>query len=161
MEQLIRLLKRLGHGVIVVIAILWFFIDIIFLSFIRPLRDRIMRWWWMQKVRTWVCALGPYGSLAVFAVPVLVLEPIKPLGALLWHHGHHREATMIIIAGELTKLTIVDQLFDMTKPKLMTFRWFAWAYGQWRAILDALRALRIRRIVRGWIDAVRRYMGAR
>jgi hypothetical protein len=34
-----RLLRRIGHGLVVVASALWFFIDIVFLTLIRPLRD--------------------------------------------------------------------------------------------------------------------------
>lgn len=150
METLIRILRRIGHGVIVAIAVLWFFLDVLFLSLVRPLRDHITRWWWVQKMHTWVCTLGPYGSLAVFAIPLLLLEPVKPIGALLFHHGHHKAAVWLIVAGELLKLTIVDQLFEMTKPKLMTFRWFVWVYGKIEAVLNTLRNLPIRQMVHRW-----------
>ena len=41
----------------------------------------------------------------------------------------------------MVKLTLFEQLFDMTKPKLMTFRWFAWCYNKWRAAIEYLRSL--------------------
>lgn len=150
MKTLIRALRRLGHGIVVTVAILWFVIDVFFLSIVHPLRDRIMQLAWMQTLRTWIETLGPYGSLAMFAVPLLILEPVKPIGALLFHHGHHIQATIVIILGELTKLAIFDQIFEMTKSKLMTFRWFAWVYREWRAVIDAIRALPIRQIVSRW-----------
>jgi hypothetical protein len=155
-----RLLCRLGHWVVVALATLWFFLDILFLALVRPIRDHIMAWWWVQKLRQWVCALGPYGSMAVFLVPLAILEPVKPVGAFLFHRHHHVAATSVIIAGEAAKLMIVDQLLDMTKPKLMTFRWFAWAYTKWRAVIDTLRALPIRRLVREWVASVRRRLVA-
>lgn len=151
MKTLIRILRRIGHGIIVVIAVLWFLIDVVFLSMVRPLRDYITRWRWVQTIRTWVCTLGPYGSLVVVAIPFLLLEPVKPLGALLFHHGHHRSAFWLIGSGELLKLTIVDQLFEMTKPKLLTFRWFVWVYGKIEAVMTVLRNLPIRQTVHRWI----------
>src|SRR5690242_6140898 len=111
-----RLLKRLGHDVVIVLATVWFFVDVLFLAIVRPIRDRIMRWWWMQKAREWICKLGPYPSLAVFLVPVILLEPVKPVAAVLFHRHHHMAATSLVIGGELAKLAIIDQIFDMTKP---------------------------------------------
>ena len=69
-------------------------------------------------------------------VPWLILEPIKPIGFVLLAHKHHLAATLLIIVGEVVKLTLFEQLFDMTKPKLMSFRWFAWCYGRWRAAIE-------------------------
>jgi hypothetical protein len=156
MSRLMRMICRLGHWIMMTAATLWLLIDIVFLAVIRPIREHIMRWRWMQAARTWVCALGPYASLAVFVIPLIILEPVKPVGAFLFHRHHHMAATSVIVAGELAKLAIVDQLFDMTKPKLLTLPWFAWAYGRWRAIIDTLRALPIRRMVHEWVLAARR-----
>ena len=74
-------------------------------------------------------------------VPRLILEPIKPIGFRLFAHRHHFAATPLIAGGEVVKLTLFEQLFDMTKPKLMTFRWFAWSYCRWRAAIDFPRSL--------------------
>jgi hypothetical protein len=59
--------------------------------------------------------------------------PIKPIGFVLLANKHHPAATLLIIVGEVVKLMLFEQLFDMTRPKLMSFRWFAWCYGRWRA----------------------------
>ena len=70
---------------------------------------------------------------------------------------HHLAATLLIVVGEVVKLTLFEQLFDMTRPKLMSFRWFAWGYGRWRAALEYVRSLpvwrkmlRCYRTVRAW-----------
>ena len=153
-----HILKRIGHWLVIGVATLWLVIDVLFLSIVRPIREHIMAWWWMQKLRKWVCALGPHSSLALFLIPLLVLEPVKPVGALLFHRGHHVAATSVVVVGELVKLATVDQLFEMTKPKLMTFRWLAWAYSKWRTIVDLVRAPPFRRMVHHWLQAVRRRM---
>ena len=88
---------------------------------------------WNRRMRAWVGTLNPYSALLLLLVPWLILEPIKPIGFLLLAHQHHLAATLLIVVGEVVKLTLFEQLFDMTRPKLMSFRWFAWSYGRWRA----------------------------
>jgi hypothetical protein len=88
-------------------------------------------------------------------VPWLLLEPIKPIGFLLFAHKHHIAATLFIVAGEVIKLTLFQQLFDMTKPKLMSFNWFAWSYGSWRAAMEHVRSLPVWRKLLSWYRTVR------
>jgi len=74
--------------------------------------------------------LNRYAALVLLVVPWLVLEPIKPVAFLLFARKHHLAATLLIVVGEVVKLTLFEQLFDMAKPKLMSFGWFAWGYGR-------------------------------
>jgi hypothetical protein len=85
--------------------------------------------------------LNRYASLVLLLVPWLILEPIKPIGFLLFSHKHHLAATLLIVGGEVVKLTLFEQLFDMTRLKLMSFRWFAWSYSRWQAAIEYLRSL--------------------
>ena len=45
-------------------------------------------------------------------------------------------------------MTLVEQVIEITKPKLMSFRWFAWAYGHWEAVMDRLRSIEAWQAVR-------------
>jgi hypothetical protein len=96
-----------------------------------------------------------YAALLLLLVPWLILEPIKPIGFLLFSHKHHLAATLLIAGGEVVKLTLFEQLFDMTKPKLLTFQWFAWSYSRWRAAIEYLRSLPPWRRMRDWYGTVR------
>ena len=44
--------------------------------------------------------------------------------------------------GEIVKVTLVEQVIEITKPKLLSFHWFAWMYSHWEAALDRLRSIR-------------------
>ena len=48
----------------------------------------------------------------------------------------------IVALGEIMKVTLVEQVIEITKPKLLSFRWFAWMYGHWEAVLDRMRTIR-------------------
>jgi hypothetical protein len=121
-------LRHVARAVVLTIAVLYFLIDLIFLSVVRPLRRRLMALKWVRTLREWVSTLIRYAALLLLLVPWLILEPIKPIGFLLFAHKHHLAATSLIVLGEVVKLTLFEQLFDMTKPQLMSFRWFAWCY---------------------------------
>src|SRR4051812_38767537 len=58
------------------------------------------------------------GSL--FAVPLIVLEPVKPVGLYLIASGNVIDGTVLIGVGEIAKITIVERIFHAGRDKLMT-----------------------------------------
>lgn len=157
-DRLRRLPRQVLRAVLIALATLYFLIDLIFLSIVRPLARRLMALRLMQRLRAWVGTLNRYAALMLLIVPWLILEPIKPFGFILFAHRQHAAATVLIVGGEIVKLTLFEQLFDMTKPKLMTFAWFAWAYGRWQAALRILRSLPAWRKVLHWYRAMRAWV---
>jgi hypothetical protein len=112
----------------------------------------------LEYCADWVGGLNRYAALFLLAVPWLILEPIKAIGFLLFAHKHHFAATLLIVVGEVVKLTLFEQLFDMTRPKLMSFRWFAMCYIRWRETNEYLRSLpvwhgmlRLYHTIRAWV----------
>jgi len=158
-DRIRKVIRHAARAIILTVAVLYFLIDLIFLSVVRPLRRRLMALMWVRRLREWVGTLNRYAALLLLLVPWLVLEPIKPIGFILFAHRHHLAATLVIVGGEVVKLTLFEQLFDMTKPKLMSFRWFAWGYCRWRATIEYLRSLplwsrmfALHRTVRAWLQ---------
>ena len=146
-------------------AVLYFVIDALFLSILRPLRRRLMALEARQGLAAWVGGLNRYAALLLLLVPWLILEPLKPIGFLLFARHHRFSSVVLIVGSELIKLTLFEQVFDMAKPKLMSFGWFAWGYRHWQESLAYLRSLPAWRAVAdryhalkswvlGWIRAV-------
>jgi hypothetical protein len=72
-------------------------------------------------------SLRPYPTLALFIVPVILLEPVKLVAAYLTAAGHIVGGLMILIAGELLKLLLIERLSSVSRDKLMTIPVFAGA----------------------------------
>ena len=155
-----HLVRRIGRKIVLVLALIYFLLDVLFLSLVRPIRQHVMAWRWVRRTRDWVMTLNPYMALCLLLVPWLILEPLKPLGFLLFHRHHHVAATSVIVVGEVAKLATFDQLFDMAKPKLLTLHWFARLYETWRTALHRLRILFAWPTVRRWRDRLRQYWRA-
>lgn len=64
-------------------AVAYFVVDAIFVQFVRPLGNWIAKRRLFNGVRAWIVSLRPYPTLALFAVPIIVFEPIKPVAAYL------------------------------------------------------------------------------
>ena len=97
----------------------------------------------LRKLRSWIRSLRPYPSLALFSVPVIILEPVKPAAAYLAATGQIMSSVLTLIIGEVLKLVLIERLFSLTRDNLMKIPAFAWAYAKFRqakAWLDATEA---------------------
>ncbi len=69
--------------------------------------------------------LGPYTCLALLAVPLMLVEPLKLVALFVAGKGHWLAGTWMIVAAYVGSLLIVERLFRTVKPKLMLISWFA------------------------------------
>jgi hypothetical protein len=120
--------NRILKPVIYVLATVYFLVDAIFMPIARSAADWFSRHLVLDGLRRWIEQLRPYTALALFAVPVLLLEPVKPIAAYLAATGYIATSIVALIVGELLKLILVERLFGLTRDKLMTIPAFAWAY---------------------------------
>lgn len=133
-------MKRMLKPVTYVLAAVYFLVDAVFMTVARPIADWIGRHLHLRKLRIWIRSLKPYPSLALFSVPVVILEPVKPVAAYLAATGRMVESAVMLVAGELVKLVLVERLFSLTRDKLMKIPAFALVYGKYRE-------------ARAWIEA--------
>jgi hypothetical protein len=140
-----RTFRRMGRVILYGLAVVYFIIDLAFLSFIRRLRRRLLR---SGRLHAWIEGLNRYVALSLVLVPLAILEPVKPVAFYLTAKGHVLSGGAVLVVGEIIKLTLVEQVIEITKPKLMSFRWFAWAYCHWEAVMDRLRSIEAWQAVR-------------
>jgi len=127
----VQLVKRSVQAVIYVLAAIYFLVDAMFVGLTKPISRWLGRHLELRRLRAWIRSLPPYPSLALFSVPVILLEPVKPLAAYLAATGQMIEAVVAFVTGEMLKLVLVEWLFCLTQNKLMTIPAFAWAYGHY------------------------------
>jgi hypothetical protein len=128
---------------VIVVAAVYFVIDALALSILKPLLRKIANLELLKFIAPWIASLGPYPTLALFVVPLVLLEPIKPVSAYIIASGHFIFGVMVLILGELLKITIVERIFHIGREKLMTIKAFAWIYNfvfGWLTWLQALPA---------------------
>ena len=141
-------MTRVWNTAIFAIAAAYFIIDGLLSHATRPITAWLGKKKLLEKLRRWATSFGPYPSLALFAVPVIILEPAKPVSAYLLGTGHYFAAALIFVAAEVLKLTVVERLFHLNKKKLLSIPAFAWVYGYWRRMMDLLESTRAWRMAR-------------
>lgn len=155
-----RLLRPVGT----LAALVYFLLDALAYWVVRPVLRRIARLPVFARlgrwIGTWIAGLGPYPSLVLVLVPLALLEPAKPVGAWLFATGRPVAGAAVIGGAELVKITLVERLFHIAKPKLLTIGWFARGYGwvtTWLAWLKETAPVRAaRRLLRGLRRLARR-----
>ncbi len=85
-------------------------------------------------------ALPPYGALALFLLPTLLLLPVKLLALWAIGQGQVLLGTLIILGAKVAGTAIVARLFTLTRPALMQLAWFARLYTRWTRWKDGLLA---------------------
>lgn len=75
-----------------------------------------------------IMALPPYPSLLVFALPSLLLFPLKLVSLWLIATGHLVLASLLFIAAKVVGTALLARIFQLTQPRLMQLAWFARLY---------------------------------
>jgi hypothetical protein len=145
-------MTRIWNTLVFILATMYFVVDGVFSCLTRPITEWIAKKKLFERARLWVTSLGPYPSLALFAVPVIILEPAKPLAGYLLGTGHFFAGAVTFITAEVLKLTFVERLFQLNREKLLSIPAFAWGYQYWRHMMDVVESMEVwrasRRLVR-------------
>ena len=120
-------MKRAGNFIIFVIAALYFALDAIFATVAIPLGRWIAAHLMFERLHRWILSLGPYPTLVLFILPLIVLEPVKPVAAYLAGTGHVIFGLVLVAVGEILKLVLVERLFSVSRDKLLSIPAFAWS----------------------------------
>jgi len=140
--------------VLLVVAAVYLAADELFSIVTHPLARWLAKLPAFWKIRDWISSLRPYPALALFAVPLIILEPVKPAAAYLAATGHLVGATLVFVFGEVLKLVLVERLFHLNKDKLLSIPPFAWCYARVRAVWDFLESSLVWRNVKRKILAL-------
>jgi len=122
----------------------------------------LARWRLVARLERWVLRRGRHATLALFAVPIACLIPIKLVAVYLIASGHVITGILVIVAAKLTGTAISARLYVIAQPKLMTFETFvavrekalrfkAWAH----AVLERAEVLQLLGGIKAAMRAVR------
>jgi len=150
--------KRILKPVTYILAAIYFLVDAVFMAVARPVSRWLARHFEFKRLRAWIKSLPPYPSLALFSVPVIILEPIKPVAAYLVATGQFLSGVSAFVGCELLKLVLVERLFHLTRDKLMRIPAFAWSYGKFVEMRAWLKATEAWRAIRALSGAAKDYV---
>jgi hypothetical protein len=147
--------NRIWKSVIFMLAIIYFLVDAVFMTLARPLANRIAAHRIFGGLRIRIFSLRPYPTLALFAVPLIVLEPVKLVAAYLAGTGHIAVGMTVLVVGEVLKLVLLERLFSVSREKLISIPAFAWTDGKYSQAKEWLESFEAWQTVRRWRRLVR------
>jgi hypothetical protein len=136
-------MARIWKTPVLVLATAYFVLDGLFSYVTRPVALWMSKMRILDRTRRWIVSLRPYPSLALFAVPVIILEPAKPLAGYLAATGHVCAGAATFVAAEVLKLSFVERLFQLNRKKLLSIPAFAAGYKYWRRMMDVVESLEV------------------
>jgi hypothetical protein len=77
-----------------------------------------------RYIRSNVQRLTPYASLFLLAVPFMFAEPLKLVAVFIFGRGHLLAGLIVMLCAYLASALLVERLFKIVKPKLLTLSWF-------------------------------------
>lgn len=78
----------------------------------------------LARLRRSIEGLGPYQSLVLLLIPTSLVEPLKLIAVAVAGEGHWITGTVMIVVAYAASLLLVERLFMIVKPKLLTLPWF-------------------------------------
>jgi hypothetical protein len=131
---------------------------------LAELLGRFARWRPWARLEAKIAGLPPYAALVVFALPSLLLLPLKFLALFLIANGRLVLAGLLFAAAKVGATALVARLFMLTRPALMQIGWFAQVYNRfmsWKEAMEAyVRSSYVWRVGRIWKARAKRVAAA-
>jgi phosphoglycerol transferase MdoB-like AlkP superfamily enzyme len=156
------MMRRLLQPLWVLLAVL-FLIEAWLWDHLEPIVARVVASIPLSAFKQWLAnrvdTLSPAMTLIVFAVPIILLFPLKLVGLWLLMHQYWLTAVLTIIFAKLLGVGVTAFIFDVTRPKLLQMGWFRRFYdivislrGRARVLVNPIM-LRIREILQSGGDS--------
>jgi hypothetical protein len=124
-------MKRLARPFWVVLALIFLF-EAWLWDVLQPIVGRIVNVIPWGKIKPaflrMVERLSPQATLVVFAIPFVVLLPVKVLEFWLLAHRQWVAAIIVLVSAKLVGLGLTAFIFEATKDKLLQMAWFRRVY---------------------------------
>lgn len=104
-----------------------------------------------------ISRFGPYAALAAFALPGLMLLPLKILALLSMAHGHALLGLLVIVIAKIAGTILVARLYVLTRCALLSLHWFA--RGQTMLLMFKEKMIAQLRATRAWRQVMAAHAG--
>ena len=122
------LVRRVLSAPLTIFLLIYFLLEDLFHRWLAPLFRLLGRLSPFAALGRLLSQLPPYAALVVFAIPFIIVEPIKVFSLFWIGVGHVVTGTVLLVSAYVVSLFVVERLFHVTQHQLLTIRWFAWSY---------------------------------
>ena len=96
----------------------------------------VVAWPPLKALERRIVALPPYAALCVFALPAVLLFPVKLLALIAIAGGHAFSGVLVIVVAKLGGAAVVARLYFLTRPTLLSLPWFARWHNKFMDLKD-------------------------
>lgn len=150
-SRFLRVLKHVAAAPLVVVAVVVVLVDDAFRAVVVPAVRRLARLRLVQRAEAWVAGLSVPATLALFLVPLAVIEPCKVYALYLFGEGRWIAGSLMFVVAKVVGLGLAERLFAVSRDKLLSVRWFAVVYWHLVRLRDRVRDYIVR--TRVWLAA--------
>jgi hypothetical protein len=122
-----RHLKYAIEVLLVPIAAAIVFIEQVLIKFLNRMMAALARLPIVAKFEAWLVTLPPWAAVFTFALPSILILPVKLSALWFVAHRHFALAFGAVALGKVLATAIVARLYRILRPTLMRLAWFAWA----------------------------------
>ena len=79
----------------------------------------------LRQLESMIAGLPPYGAMAIFAVPSLLLIPVKLAALWFLAHGEPFFGFLVAVGAKIAGTALVARLYTLTEASLLRIGWFA------------------------------------
>jgi hypothetical protein len=112
-----------------------------------------------HQIESFIIWLPPYPSLLLFAIPSLLLFPVKFASLYLIAQGQPLLGFLVAAGAKIIGTALVARIFNLTKPKLLKINWFAFSYqrltGFKKRIYTTIKSTRIYQVAHEWKEQIK------
>lgn len=102
-----------------------------------------------RQIESSIAGLPPYGALAMFATPSLLLIPVKLAALYFIAHGQPMFGFLTAAAAKVAGTALVARIYALTHPNLLRIGWFAYLHARFTAfktrVYNAIKATSVYR----------------
>ena len=118
-------LRFIGRVVLSILLILWTLLEALLFPLLRPLLDALGRLRLFEALGAAIGKLPPYVALLVFAVPFVIIEPIKAFALYWFGVGHFIQGGILYVLAHVASIVIVERIYHAAREPLLRIGWFA------------------------------------
>lgn len=123
-----RLLKKIVAAPFVLIAAIIVLAEDWLWDDLQRLAAAIGRLPILRQLESFIAGLPPYGALAFFGAPSLLLIPVKLAALWLISHGQATFGFLVVVLAKILGTALVARIYALTEPKLLLIGWFVWLH---------------------------------
>ena len=121
-------LRRILSVPLTIVVLVYFLLEDLFHRWLTPLFRLLGQLAPFTALGRILRSLPPYAALVVFAIPFIIVEPIKVFSVFWIGVGHVVTGTLLLVASYVVSLFIVERLFHVTREQLLSIGWFDWSF---------------------------------